>query len=80
MNRSAMTGVSLTRKPRTEASRVYSPADRQQVTGCETKDRHSKQEPGQRGRVAGGSATVACGLQAGLEALAVVFIELKIKG
>lgn len=30
-------------------------------------------------RVAGGSATVDCDLQAGLLALAVVFIDLKIK-
>jgi hypothetical protein len=47
----------------------------------ETKEGFSKWELGQawRVRVAGGSAMVACGLQVGLLALAVVFIELKIK-
>lgn len=84
MNRSAMTGVRLTCKPGAEVSRVYSPAGSQQMTGMWCKGRAALSRSTltgtqtERVRVAGGSATVACGLQAGLVALAVVFRELKI--
>lgn len=74
MDRSAMTGVSLTCKPRTEVSRVSSPAGSQQV-----RQKRGVANGSLDGESEGGRRFCHGGLQVGLLALAVVFIELKYK-